>query len=473
MSSTVLDRLSARHAGLLGLCLLSLAYMALFRYDLYGVEEAAARALLLNWSIVHQVASPVGLFGVPDLRGFLFVLLDLHWAGSLIAAKVFSMLILFATVLALYRWSERYIGAEAGMIACGLLPLLPISIMQADAVGGGIYLLAAFVAIAWLDPKVRASTFDMPGLAFLEAVLLAFSVSIHPAGLAVAVVLGFMWWRDPAVGAKKRRNVLIVLSIGLLVPLLIRMGWPDAAAMPEDALSFFGGMLLGPSLLPVAEETRQGVGLILAVLLVLVMAWTLWRRGREPLTWFLLLGLLFGAWHMNDVWLFLAAAFLLYVGTPLLLQAHARLGWPGLWGQRGGVLLLLFLVATTAMSVDRMYRSIGQQHLMDASDRLIAVLAADAQQRERKFLAVSEWPARTMMACRRDVLPLSVIRRDDDAQAFLQGVEGVTHFLFDPRAERNRDLARVFSALSSYYETVALEEAGVVLKRRDLPRQDG
>ncbi len=467
MFSLIRDHFSARHLGLFGLCVMAFVYLALFRYDLYGIEEAAARALLINWSIIHQIASPVALFGVPDLRGFLFVLLDLHWAGSLIAAKVFTMLVLFGTLLGLYRWAERHIGDEAAMIVTGLLILLPVSIMQTDAVGGGIYVFSGLLIIAWLDETVKASPFDVPGLMFLEAALLALVISIHPAGLAAAVVLLLNWWRMPDASKAKRRNVMIAMAVGVIIPLVLRLGWPDAAGFSGDFMSYLSSMVLGPELLPFSDQFRQGAGLILAVLLVLVLLVALWQRQLDTLGWFLLLGCLLGSWHVNDVWLFLAAVTLLYLGIPMLLQLNARLGFRGLMGQRGLVLLTVFLVATMAMTTDRHYRSIGQQHLMNLQDQLIDMMAADASLTGKDFMAASEWPARTLLACKRDVLPLPVVHEgDDDPQRLLQRIKGVTHVLFDPREEKNHQLAQQFSALNPWYETVALNSAGVVLRVR-------
>jgi|UPI00037B0AD8 hypothetical protein len=466
MVSRIREHLSARHAGLLGLCILAWVYMALFRYDLYGMEEAAARALLINWSIIHQVASPIALFGVPDMRGFLFVLLDLHWAGSLIAAKVFSMLILFATILMLYRWGERQHSAEATMIACGILPLLPISIMQADAVGGGIYLLLALVAMAWLHEVIRESAFDVPGQMFLQAVLLGFAISIHPFALAALGVLLFLWWRDTEQSAKKRRNVMIALVVGSIIPLILRMGWPDAASFDGAFLPFVSQIVLGSDLLPTSADARMGVGIILITLLLATALVFVMRKTSDTLAWFLVLGLLLGLWHINAVWLFMAAVTLLYLGAPALIALNQHIGWQGLVGQRGLVLLVLFVTATTAMITDRRYHAIEQGHLLNEVDQSIALLSAEAANANAPFLAASEWPARTMMAAKRDVFPLPRVKEGEDAESFRQRIQGVSHFTFNPQSEENRGLVTQFSALNAYYETLSLNSASVVLKIR-------
>ncbi|MDQ6975238.1 MAG: hypothetical protein Q9M22_01585 [Mariprofundaceae bacterium] len=467
MLSGIREHLSVRHAGLLALCVLAWVYMALFRYDLYGIEEAAARALLINWSIIHQIASPVALFGVPDMRGFFFVLLDLHWAGSLVAAKVFTMLVLFASILLLYRWGERVHGAEPSMIACGLLPLLPISIMQADSVGGGVYLFMALLIIAWLNKNIQASEFHLPGQIFLQGVLVAFAITIHPIGLAAALVLAVLWWFDTDKLRKKRRNVLIALVIAVTIPLLLRMGWPDIAGMNMGFLPFVSTIFLGPDLLPVAINIRTGVGLICMVLLLVIFLVHAIRKTSDPFSLFLMVGLIVGSFHINAVWVFMAAVALLYLGAPVLIDLNQRLGWQGILGQRGVVLIVVFIMATTAMISDRYYRNIEKQHLLSETDQLIAKLASEASDKKQEFLVASEWPARTMLAVKRDVLPLPYGREGDDSQVFLQRISGVTHFVFDPTKEINKGLVVQFSALNAYYETIALSHNGVILKIRE------
>lgn len=153
MLSKLLEAFQPRYLGLIGLCLLAWAYLSLFRYDNFGIEESAALDILLNWSIVHQIASPVAFFGVPDLRAIMFIPLDMYWAGSLIAVKVFTMYILFGTALIMYRWSEEVHGSEPSMMATALLLIAPVSLMQTDAIGSGIYMLFCFVVIGWLDRK--------------------------------------------------------------------------------------------------------------------------------------------------------------------------------------------------------------------------------------------------------------------------------------------------------------------------------
>ncbi|MDQ6964191.1 MAG: hypothetical protein Q9M13_04640, partial [Mariprofundales bacterium] len=195
MVTSLLSRLLPRHLAMVALCLLALAYYSLFRYDYFGIEEAASRALLINWSIVHQIANPIAFFGVPDLRALLFVFLDLHWVGSLAAAKVFTMFFLFATALMLHRWSVVRDSDEVAMISTTLLLLSPLCLMQSDSVGSGIYLLFGFISIYWLHERLRRDDKSIPSYLFLMWLLVALVVSMHPVGLAAPLALLAAWQR--------------------------------------------------------------------------------------------------------------------------------------------------------------------------------------------------------------------------------------------------------------------------------------
>lgn len=462
MFSNITQHIKARHIGLLALCGLAYVYLSLFRYDNFGIEEGAARALLINWTIVHQIASPVGLFGTPDLRAFLFVPLDLHWAGSLIAAKVFTMLILFATALMLYRWAEREYGAEAAMIATGLLVVAPISLMQSDSIGGGIYLLAAFAVIRWLDEQFRESRHTVPSFLFLQGLMVAFAISIHPIGLAATLVLGWQWYRESDQPREKRRNMLIMLGIATVIILVIRWGWPGLADTQGNMLHTLGNALLGPDL--IHNVKTWGIGLIIADVLLLAIAFHLYRRNRDTLSLMLMTGALLGMAHADEVWAMVAFAAMLYLATPLIIQLNQRYGWQDIVGKRGIVLILFVLVTTMAMTTDREYRQIREQHLLSDTDAVIAVLAHEAENTQRPFLAASQWPGRTLLVTRRDVLPLPPA--NGDAQAFRKRIGNLTHMAFDPNRPENHELARQAASLSHYLQTIALLPGGVVLKAR-------
>ena len=163
MLAKIIDSIQPRHFGLLAMCILAFLYMALFRYDTYGIEEGAARALLINWSVIDQIANATPLFGIPDLRAIMFIFLDLHWAGSLAAAKVFTLFMTFATALMLYRWGEHYDSSETSTIATALLLISPVTVMQVDSISPGVFLLFCFICAFWLKQMYDDSTRTLPG----------------------------------------------------------------------------------------------------------------------------------------------------------------------------------------------------------------------------------------------------------------------------------------------------------------------
>ncbi|HCS12220.1 MAG TPA: hypothetical protein DIW28_00225, partial [Zetaproteobacteria bacterium] len=248
MMSKLQEAFQPRYLGMIGLCLLAWAFLSMFRYDNYGIEESAALDILLNWSIVHQIASPVAFFGVPDLRAVFFIPLDMYWAGSLIAVKVFTMYILFGTALMMYKWSAEVHSGESSMMATALLLIAPIALMQTDAIGSGVYLLFCFVVIGWLNQMVRDSEKALPSWFFLQLMMAALAISMHPMGLAVPLALGIHWWRNAGDAGKTRRMIASVSFVTIFM-LFVRWGWygmDDAAANP---LSILGDSLLGSPLL--------------------------------------------------------------------------------------------------------------------------------------------------------------------------------------------------------------------------------
>lgn len=244
MLATLRENLAPRHLGLVGLCILAGVYMALFRYDSYGIEESAALDLLMNWSIVHQIASPVAFFGMPDLRAILFIPLDMHWVGSLPAAKVFTMFILFGTALMLYNWGEKRYDNESSMMATTLLLIAPISLMQTDAIGTGVYLLFAFIVSAFFDRLLYESERSSPSWFFLQILVCAFAVSLHPMGLALPLAL--IWrWSFEKEHRNKARKMIVGMILATALMLFLRWGWYGMDAAAANPLAILADAIIG------------------------------------------------------------------------------------------------------------------------------------------------------------------------------------------------------------------------------------
>lgn len=459
MLSKIQEAFQPRYLGLIGLILLAWAFLSMFRYDNYGIEEAAALDILLNWSIVHQIASPVAFFGVPDLRAVFFIPLDMYWAGSLIAVKVFTMYILFGTALMMYSWSEEVYGSESSMMATALLLIAPIALMQTDAIGSGVYLLFSFVVIGWLNQMVRDSDKALPSWFFLQLLVAAMAISMHPMGLAVSLALLVHWLRSPGEMGKKRR---MIASMGFVTVfmLFVRWGWYGIGEA-GNPLNELGDSLLGS---PLLHEAGTGIGMLIAALLLITIGIHAWRRVNDPVSIMLIAASLIGALHADHAWALVAWTTTLYLGLPLLIEMNERIGTRSLLGQRGILLVLVMIVATISMLNTRQLGIVAKQHLKEPVDAIISVLESEAADQDAAFLAASQWPARTLLACRRDVMPLPPATEDFDA--FRRNTDSLTHIAFNPHLESMHALARNAAALSDSFETIALQPGGVVLKAK-------
>ncbi|MDX8401194.1 MAG: hypothetical protein R8K47_01035 [Mariprofundaceae bacterium] len=465
----LIQAIQPRHLGLAALVALAWIWLQLFRQDAYGIDEGAALALLLNWSIIHQLATPVALFGLPDLRAILFIPLDLHWAGSLPAAKVYLMLLFFGAMLALYREAERLHGDEPAMIAIALLLISPIAFMQVDALGDGAFLLTAMACIPWLERQWLNSPHTLPSWLFLLMLLTAFAMSVHPMGLAVPAALLWRAWRLKETEPVKARNALAAIGaatafMGLLLALY---GWHGLEPAVDNPLRVLGDAVLGPELL--RSDQAWGAGFVLIDLLAIIVAARLFARRLDLLEGMLFIASAIGLLHADHAWALLAWAAILVSGAPLLIRLNERIGPRGLAGQRGLVLLAVLLVSVTEMLTARSYWQVDAKRMITGTDRVIAVLEREASNTNQPFVAASQWPARTLLVCRRDTLPLPPAM--DDLKLFEKRIEGVTHFAFDPKDPTNRALARNLAALSHRMETLALLPDGAVVKVRSGGRE--
>ncbi|MDQ6981527.1 MAG: hypothetical protein Q9M08_00775 [Mariprofundus sp.] len=462
MFSTIRENLAPRHLGLAALCILAWVFIALFRYDNYGIEESAALDLLLNWSIVHQIASPVAFFGVPDLRAILFVPLDMHWVGSLIAVKVYTMFFLFGTALLLYNWAEECHGSESSMIATALLLIAPITLMQTDAIGSGIFLLWAFAVAAIFDDLMHASERTAPSWLFLQMLMCAFAVSLHPMGLALPLVVIWRWVREP-VERKKAHRMIAAIVAATAIMLLLRWGWYGMDAATANPLNILADALLGSPILHAANS--WGMGLIIADLGIAAMIATLFMKklNIDSTSLMLIVASAIGALHADHVWVLIYWATTLYLGVPLLIKLNERIGWRGIAGQRGGVLVVVMILVVLSTMVAKNTYATRQMELKSDTDKIISVLQREAENAPiDQFIAASQWPARTLLVTRRDVLPLPPTSAD--IRDFEAKIKGITHIAFNPQQKAMHDLARNMAALSHKYETIALMPGGVVVK---------
>jgi hypothetical protein len=453
-----LSQIPARYAGLAVLCLLTLAYLALFRFDAYGIDEGAARALLLNWSIGSEMLSPVAVLGFPDMRALLLAPLNFHWVGELIAAKVLTMYLTFAAALMVYRWAEKNLDDETALFATGLWLIAPLTISQVDSIGAGNYLIFAAVVIYWIEIHFRAAPQAISGYYFVLLLLVALAVSMHPAGLGIAAALAWSWLRDHGGNPHKRNMFLLGMGVMIFFILFSRMGWPELALL-SDPLPALGNVITGPAF----QTPSVGLALLGAALLIVILVTAL-NRKRGLLSSMLSFAVIFGALAPDNAWAELVLVLILYEGLGALLALNSRMG-NSLLARRGLVAVAFVLLSTTFMVMDKHRYFLVHGNQLSYSDELIAELDRLEPQHDTGLLVASQWPGRTMLATRRGALPLPPVGKEpEDRDVFLKKTRGISFMIFDHHDPRNAVLTRQVAELSDHIKTVEVLPGGVVLK---------
>jgi hypothetical protein len=293
------------------------------------------------------------------------------------------------------------------------------------------------------------------------------------------------------IPGRERSHVLVGIALSTIGGLLLAAGWPHQSwlANPVTALSreifaFEPESVLGDNL-----SVLLGILLAIGLLATLWLARARWRADRLGST--LVLALLVSAFCADSSFALLALVLLLHWGFPLLLRA--RLGSAaGFVGQRGIAFALLMILSTAFLLADRArYEALRHDPVLSAQDRLIQVLASNVQQSAQQMAAAnaqpglvtgeqkarsgprvaSQWPGRTMIACRCSTLPLPPAT--EDQARFAANLRGIGFVIFDPLDPLNRPLSQDFAMLGgAAAETVALQAGGVLLRLRSDPVED-
>lgn len=431
------------------------------RFDPYGVQENAARALMFVWSIIDGVAHPVVVLGAPDFRALLFIPIGLLWTGNIIAAKILTLLILAAAGLLLYDWSNRTQGKESALIAIGLILVSPLAITQIDSIGSGPYLLLAAGLGYWLDRTYRETPRPLGGWYFSQIFLIGLSVSLHPAGLAYPVSLLWQWYRHP-VDTRQQRHYYIGIAAIVAFVLLIRMGW-SGLSWWQNPIQPLAMVALGP-----AEEMstlRWMTGGTVFVVLLFSLFKNVRTTWQDFTTRTLALGILFGLVAADAAWALLVLGYLLYVGIARLIQIHESIPGESFMAKRGGVMALIFVVATVFMVNDRANHDLRRLEPLPEQDMLISAITQQTKtdsDAKKHVLVASQWPGRTMIACKCDVLPLPAPAKDPKTQ--LAMLKGVDYLMFNPRNPQNEILSHNIASLGQATETIALLSSGVIVR---------
>jgi len=431
----------------------------LLRFDAYGIDESAARALLVSWTVADRVVNPI-VFGFPDFRAALFLPLAAYWPGSFVALKVFMLIILFAAATLLYKHSKQQ-NNEAALLASGLLLIAPLSFMQLNAIGAGPFLLLGFGLGLWLDHRYRSVGKQLGGWYFIQMLLVTILVTIHPAGLAYPLALAWEWRNKPLSNAQQKQmhiGISIAAIIGLMFGYLLGKPAFDWGLNP---LATLGAAALGR--IPGDPSPLNYTSGILPGLIIAAVVFGYRKKIlNELLPRMLLLGGLLGLIAADYGWAMIVLALVLYCGIPLLIKLNNTMGANSFAGQRGLVMVVIFILCTLFMINDRSYRSSNILATLEPHDEIIKTLSIETESLENNFLTMSQWPARTMLAMKRPVFPLPPAF--ESPEELLKNIGKIDFIIFNPSDPKNKQLRDHLANLTGHTETLIQQRNGVIVK---------
>lgn len=465
------SRIPNRYLAYFALSIWAVLSFMLLHKTSYGIDEGAAHALLLVWSVSDNVVSPIVTLGLPDFRTLFLAPVGILWTGNIVAAKIATMLIMAVATWAFHTWRVRGGHAESALLATGLLLISPLLIAQIDTISVAPYLLFVFAIGTWLDQLYRESKRAFGGMYFAQILLCLVSVTLHPVGLAYPLALLWSWYKN-TLDQKHRSYFYGGIAFAVLSALALTSGWNHIEwfANPIRNLS---SLLLGSAEGDAfgAFHWICGIGMLFVlVVVILKQANNLWTDflGRV-LIFALIIGLLTG----DEIFGVIALVICLYWGFPILLQ-KPTIPSSGFWGQRGAVLLLSVAISTTFMVIDKGNYQLLPMDYLSPRDTLIKTLAEDSGFFSNKdsnqdpstrtpIRVASQWPSLTMLACRCDALPLPP--NAQNSEALLTMLRGIDYLIFDPRNPRNSSLSHNIAMMDAgKVETVALQQGGVIVQ---------
>ena len=455
-----LDSIWQRYWGLAALAVWAAIYLFLpmISFQTSGIDEGSARGLLLNWAVADRVINPIVILGMPDFRALLFAPLAIYWPGSMVAAKVFVLLVYAAGVAGVYRWARQRFNDETAMLSAGLLLIAPLALTQIEALGAGPFLLAGMTILWRVETAYAQSTRAVGGLYYFRLLLIAIVTTLHPAGLGYPLALIWHWSRNPTGNAKQRTQVIGGIVITLFVVGVLRAGWVDLPWF-KNPVATLSTLLSQPGL---DESAEWPLGVLpLVIFAGLVVAFRRqWLRDTAGLGW--LLGIVIGALAADDAWGLVTLAMLLTYGIAGLLQLQQRFSFANFAGQRGVLLLFVFVLSVLFMRDDKVLVDLHRANVIGARDRLLHLLSAEVENQLTRVTTASQWPGQTMLTCRCEVLPLPPIGAN--SAEFEKSIKGLRYVVFNPGDDKQHALAQRIAELNGLLKTVAMEEGAVLLE---------
>ena len=440
----------------------ALITFGLLRQSVIGIEEGSAKDLLLLWSIADRVTSPVGTYGAPDLRALLYIPPAIYWPGSITAAKIFTVMLTFGAIYILFKWNKSE-NNESSLIASALFLICPLTITQIDTLSAGPFLILCVALAHWLDGRYVDKGRHLGGWFFLQLILVALAVSIHPAGLAYPLALAYIWaTRDTELAKERKKSIFIGCAIAISLIIAFRMGWQDGLSWLSNPIQTLADAIQN-GYSQVAEPGNLAVGAIVLAVLCAVIFFDRKFLLKDLAGCILLFGVIIGLVAADGSWALLAFTLVLFRGFHLLVEKNNASSNESLVSKRGLVIAAAFPLTMLFTMVDKHYAQDLAMELHTPQDELIRTLCdtTDGLDEEAPFKAASEWPARTMIACRRDVFPLPTA--EENGPALLEKVQGITHLMFNHQSDENKDLARNIADLPGATKTIAIQPGGVIV----------
>lgn len=450
----------------------ALSFMLLHKTP-YGIDEGAARSLLLIWSVADEVVSPIVTMGLPDFRTLFLAPIGLLWTGSILAAKVATLLVMSVAAWTIHAWRLRSGDSESALMATGLLLIAPLTVNHIDTISAAAYLFVVFGLGVWADQIYRESPRAFGGMYFSQLFLCLVSVSLHPVGMAYPLALLWQWYRNP-LDPKQQKYFITGIIFSVLMSLALTSGW--------SLVDFFANPVKGLSTLLSGDAKDAEIGVfrwIAGIVMLCALIFVVWKQARvmwqDLLGRSFLLAALIGLLTGDTIFGFVALATCLYWGLPLLLGKHAE-PQGGFLRQRGLVLALTFILSTTFMLFDKSRYQMLQFNELSPRDALIKTLAEDSglfsndessqsDAAKKPIRVASQWPGLTILACRCDALPLPPEAKD--SETLLAMLKTINYLIFDPRDPANLSLAHNLAMMDpAIIETVSLQSGGVIVQNK-------
>ncbi len=472
--SNLFSRIPDKYWAYLALAFWGTLSFLLLNKTSYGIDEGAARALLLVWSVVDDVVSPIVTSGLPDFRTIFFVPAGFLWTGNVLAAKISTIFVTAGAAWLIFTWRQRSGNSESALLATGLLLISPLVIDQIDTIAVAPFLLIIFVFGAWSDKIYREAPLAFGGMYFAQIFLCLISTTLHPAGLAYPLALLWTWYKYPV--GKQHKYFFGGIIFAVLFALLLTLGWHQIEWITNPIRSLSSVFSGSPTNKDIgAFRWITGIGLSLILLLVI------WKQAGDLFSDFLgrillaafVIGILVG----DETWSTIALVICLYWGFPLLLWTRTNSS-RGFWGQRGITLSLLFVISTSFMLSDKVRYQKVMGGELTPRDNLIKSLIENTKDYlneetkqssppKKPLQIASQWPGLTMLACHCGTFPLPPPAKNE--QELFAMLHGVNYLIFDPQNPANSLLSHHLSLMDAgKVETVALEEGGVIVEIKGL-----